>query len=210
MTATKHLSREARTTLLFLPTVSISVPIASTDGYRTCESICHIVLNLLLCIDVCIFTVVIILGFSWLDWTEQHYHLHEALSITYKGGTMKLGAFSASLSVKDIHASKQFYENLGFSVFAGDIEKKYLIMKNENALIGLFQGMFENNILTFNPGWDENANNIEEFDDVREIQRQLQNKGIKIDHEADATTSGPASVILTDPDGNVIYIDQHR
>lgn len=123
---------------------------------------------------------------------------------------MKLGAFSASLSVKDIHASKQFYENLGFSVFAGDIQQKYLIMKNGNALIGLFQGMFENNILTFNPGWDENANNIEEFDDVREIQRQLKDKGINIDQEADETTSGPASVILTDPDGNVIYIDQHR
>ena len=123
---------------------------------------------------------------------------------------MKLGAFSVSLSVRDINASKEFYENLGFIAFAGDIEKNYLIMKNENALIGLFQGMFENNILTFNPGWDENANNIEEFDDVREIQRQLKNKGFKIDNEADAKTSGPASFMITDPDGNVIYIDQHR
>ena len=122
---------------------------------------------------------------------------------------MKLGAFSISLSVKDINASKQFYENLGFTVFAGNIEKNYLIMKNENSLIGLFQGMFENNILTFNPGWDENANKIETFDDVREIQRQLKNKGVKLENEADENTSGPASFIVTDPDGNAILIDQH-
>ncbi len=123
---------------------------------------------------------------------------------------MKLGAFSVSLSVKDINISKQFYENLGFSVFAGDIKMNYLIMKNENSLIGLFQGMFENNILTFNPGWDENAGNIEKFDDVREIQRQLKSKGVKIDTEADENTSGPASFMVTDQDGNVIYVDQHR
>jgi predicted lactoylglutathione lyase len=123
---------------------------------------------------------------------------------------MNLGAFSVSLSVKDINASKQFYENLGFTVFAGSIEKKYLIMKNENSLIGLFHGMFENNILTFNPGWDENANNIEKFDDVREIQRQLKNKSIKLTSEADEKTTGPASLMVTDPDGNVILIDQHR
>ncbi len=123
---------------------------------------------------------------------------------------MELGAFSVSLSVKDIEASKEFYEHLGFTIFAGGIEKKYLIMKNGNALIGLFQGMFENNILTFNPGWDENANNIEKFDDVREIQRQLKSKGLKIDNEADEQASGPASFMLADPDGNVIYVDQHR
>ena len=122
---------------------------------------------------------------------------------------MKLGAFSISLSVKDIETSKQFYENLGFTVFAGNIEKNYLIMKNENSLIGLFQGMFENNIITFNPGWNENANKIETFDDVREIQRQLKNKGIKLENEADENTSGPASFIVTDPDGNAILIDQH-
>lgn len=122
---------------------------------------------------------------------------------------MKLGAFSISLSVKDINVSKQFYESLGFTVFAGDIEKNYFIMKNENSLIGLFQGMFENNILTFNPGWDENANNIKTFDDVREIQRQLKNKGVKLENEADENTSGPASFIVTDPDGNAILIDQH-
>jgi catechol 2,3-dioxygenase-like lactoylglutathione lyase family enzyme len=123
---------------------------------------------------------------------------------------MKLGAFSVSLNVKDINASKQFYENLGFTVFAGGIEKKYLIMKNENSLIGLFHGMFEGNILTFNPGWDENAKNIEKFDDVREIQRQLKSKGIKLTTEADEKASGPAGIMTTDPDGNVILIDQHR
>lgn len=122
---------------------------------------------------------------------------------------MKLGAFSVSLSVKDIKASKLFYENLGFKVFAGDVEKNYLIMKNENSLIGLFQGMFENNILTFNPGWDENANTIDSFEDIREIQRQLKNKDVKIETEADESTSGPASFVVIDPDGNTIYIDQH-
>lgn len=123
---------------------------------------------------------------------------------------MKLGAFSVSLSVKDLQASKAFYENLGFTVFAGDLNKNYLIMKNGNALIGIFQGIFEGNILTFNPGWDENAQNIAEFDDVREIQKELKTKGIKLATEADEETSGPANIMLTDPDGNVIYIDQHR
>jgi predicted lactoylglutathione lyase len=127
-----------------------------------------------------------------------------------KEENMKLGAFSVSLSVKDIQVSKQFYENLGFSVFAGGLEKNYLIMKNENSLIGLFQGMFENNILTFNPGWDENANNLSKFDDVREIQRELKSKGLKIDTELDEKTTGPAGFMVTDPDGNVILIDQHR
>jgi catechol-2,3-dioxygenase len=122
---------------------------------------------------------------------------------------MKLGAFSVSLSVKDIQASKAFYESLGFAVFAGGLAQNYLIMKNGKALIGLFQGMFENNILTFNPGWDENATQVEAFDDVREIQRQLKSQGIKLDSEADESTSGPASLMLTDPDGNVIYVDQH-
>ncbi len=98
---------------------------------------------------------------------------------------MKLGAFSISLSVKDIKVSKQFYETLGFSVFAGDMDKKYLIMKNGNALVGLFQGMFENNILTFNPGWDENASKLESFDDVRSIQKHLKNTGLKLESEAD-------------------------
>jgi lactoylglutathione lyase len=123
---------------------------------------------------------------------------------------MKLGAFSISLNVKDINASKAFYESLGFTAFAGDITKNYLIMKNENALVGLFQGMFQSNILTFNPGWDENAGNIENFDDVREIQKQLLDKGIELTAKADENTTGPAFIMTTDPDGNVIYIDQHR
>lgn len=122
---------------------------------------------------------------------------------------MKLGAFSASLSVKDLTISKEFYEKLGFSIFAGALEKNYLIMKNGNALIGLFQGMFEGNILTFNPGWDENAQKVESFDDVRAIQKHLKNSGITPVQEADETTTGAASCILTDPDGNTILLDQH-
>ena len=122
---------------------------------------------------------------------------------------MKLGAFSISLSVKDINTSKKFYENLGFKVFAGDIKRNYLIMKSGNSLIGLFQGMLEKNILTFNPGWDENAGKVESFDDVRDIQKQLKAKGIKLDKEADENTSGPASFIVLDPDGNTVLIDQH-
>lgn len=122
---------------------------------------------------------------------------------------MKLGAFSVSLAVKDLKTSKQFYSQLGFAVFAGDMEKNYLIMKNGNALIGLFQGMFEDNILTFNPGWDENANTLEAFDDIRKIQKQLKVKGVKLEQEADEQATGPASIILTDPDGNSVLIDQH-
>ena len=129
--------------------------------------------------------------------------------LTNKEDHMKLGAFSVSLNVKDINTSKQFYESLGFEVFAGDLKKNYLIMKNEKSLIGLFQGMFDKNILTFNPGWDLDANKLEKFDDVREIQRQLKNKGIKLVAEADEKTSGPASLVVMDPDGNHIYIDQH-
>ena len=122
---------------------------------------------------------------------------------------MKLGAFSISLAVKDIHASKAFYQSLGFSVFGGDIERNYLIMKNGNALVGLFQGMFEQNIITFNPGWDETANKLDSFDDVREIQKQLKKDGLKLEREADEATTGPASVVLIDPDGNPVLIDQH-
>lgn len=127
-----------------------------------------------------------------------------------KSNTMKLGAFSMSLNVKDLTTSKEFYEKLGFTVFAGGMDKDYLIMKNGNALIGLFQGMFESNILTFNPGWDENAENIETFDDVRTIQKHLKDQHIQLMSGADTSTTGPASLMLTDPDGNVILIDQHR
>ncbi|MBT8264941.1 MAG: VOC family protein [Bacteroidia bacterium] len=122
---------------------------------------------------------------------------------------MKLGAFSISLSVKDIKASKAFYENLGFKVFAGDLERNYLIMKNESSLVGLFQDMFDNNILTFNPGWDTDAQLVENFDDVRAIQKDLKSKGFKFVTEADEDTSGPASFVILDPDGNAILIDQH-
>ena len=122
---------------------------------------------------------------------------------------LKLGAFSVSLSVKDLKVSRDFYENLGFSVFAGSMESNYLIMKNEDTLIGLFQGMFEGNILTFNPGWDQNANTIEGFMDVRQIQQHLKEKGIQLESQADEETSGPASLMLRDPDGNLILLDQH-
>ena len=123
---------------------------------------------------------------------------------------MPLGAFSVSLSVKDLKTSKAFYEKMGFSILGGGMEQNYLIMKNGNALIGLFQGMFEGNILTFNPGWDESGKNIENFDDIRVLQKQLKKSGIALTSEADEKTKGPASLMLTDPDGNVILVDQHR
>lgn len=123
---------------------------------------------------------------------------------------MKLGAFSISLAVKDIHKSKEFYENLGFTYKGGNIEQNWIVLKNENAVIGLFQGMFEGNIITFNPGWDGNAQNTEEFDDVRAIQNHLKTLGIPLTTEADENTTGPAHITLTDPDGNNILIDQHR
>jgi catechol 2,3-dioxygenase-like lactoylglutathione lyase family enzyme len=122
---------------------------------------------------------------------------------------MKLGAFSISLNVKDIQASKAFYENLGFTVFGGNIEQNWLIMKNGNSLIGLFQGMFEGNIITFNPGWDENAQQVPDYDDVRVIQKHLKSKGISLAAEADESTTGPAHLVVLDPDGNSILIDQH-
>lgn len=123
---------------------------------------------------------------------------------------MKLGAFSVSLSVKDLKVSRAFYENLGFEKFAGDMDKNYLIMRNGDTLIGLFEGMFEGNLLTFNPGWDQNAQNLTEFDDVRVIQQSLKSSGIDLLKEANENTTGPEHITLTDPDGNVILIDQHR
>ncbi len=123
---------------------------------------------------------------------------------------MKLGAFSVSLSVKDLAISKNFYENLGFIVLAGEFSENYFIMKNEHCLIGLFQGMFEGNILTFNPGWDENGHNIEEFDDIRQINHSLRQHGIEVSAELDLNTNGPASFSLRDPDGNMVLVDQHR
>ncbi len=123
---------------------------------------------------------------------------------------MELGAFSVSLAVKDLGTSKEFYEKLGFTVFAGDSKMNYLIMKNGNSMIGLFEGMFEGTLLTFNPGWDENAGPLDSFDDVREIQASLKKDNIELSSEVDPVTSGPASITLTDPDGNQILIDQHR
>ncbi len=123
---------------------------------------------------------------------------------------MKLGAFSISLNVKDLKISKEFYEKLGFQVLAGSMEQNYLIMKNGNALIGLFHNMFQGNIMTFNPGWDENGQNLENFDEIRDIQKQLKDKGVSLISQADEETSGPASFMLKDPDGNMILVDQHR
>jgi catechol 2,3-dioxygenase-like lactoylglutathione lyase family enzyme len=122
---------------------------------------------------------------------------------------MQLGAFSISLAVKDIAASQAFYEKLGFTVFGGNAANKWLILKNGDHIIGLFQGMFEKNSLTFNPGWDSNAKNLAEFTDVRELQRQLKAQGVQLDAEADESTTGPAYIMLTDPDGNPVLIDQH-
>lgn len=122
---------------------------------------------------------------------------------------MKLGAFSASLSVKDINKSKAFYEDLGFQVLGGDIAQNWLILKNESCVIGLFQGMFEKNILTFNPGWNQNAESLDSFSDIRDLQKQLKAKGVKMLTEADESSEGPASFTIEDPDGNPILVDQH-
>jgi len=122
---------------------------------------------------------------------------------------MDLGAFSISLAVKDIKASKDFYEKLGFKIFGGDISQNWLILKNGEHIIGLFQGMFERNMLTFNPGWDSNARELGAFTDVRELQRQLKAQGVELVSEADESTTGPASLIVLDPDGNPVLIDQH-
>jgi catechol 2,3-dioxygenase-like lactoylglutathione lyase family enzyme len=122
---------------------------------------------------------------------------------------MELGAFSISLAVRDLAASRAFYEKLGFEVFAGEPEHNWLIMKNGQHVIGLFQGMFARNILTFNPGWDQNAQTLETFTDVRELQRQLKTQGVEVVSEADESTTGPASFMVVDPDGNPILVDQH-
>ncbi|HEX9749690.1 MAG TPA: VOC family protein [candidate division Zixibacteria bacterium] len=122
---------------------------------------------------------------------------------------MELGAFSISLAVKDIEASRGFYEKFGFTVFAGDASQNWLILKNGDHVIGLFQGMFEKNILTFNPGWDSNAEKLASFTDVRELQRRLEAKGVKLQQRADDSTTGPASFVAVDPDGNPVLVDQH-
>lgn len=122
---------------------------------------------------------------------------------------MELGAFSVSLAVKDLAASRAFYEKLGFRSFMGEPTQNWLILKNGDHVIGLFQGMFDKNILTFNPGWDSNARKLETFTDVRELQRQLKAQGVTLMTEADESTTGPASFIAVDPDGNPVLVDQH-
>ena len=122
---------------------------------------------------------------------------------------MQLGNFSISLAVKDLEASKTFYEKFGFKIFAGNAAQNWLILKNGDHVIGLFQGMFEKNIMTFNPGWDSDAQTLSEFTDVRDLQRQLKAQGVSFQTEADESTTGPASFIAVDPDGNQIPVDQH-
>jgi len=123
---------------------------------------------------------------------------------------MELGAFSVSLSVKDLAVSREFYEKLGFQQFGGDAKENWLILKNQDHVIGLFQGMFEDNLMTFNPGWDQNGGNLDQFTDVRKLQREMKERGITFLSEADESSTGPASCMITDPDGNTILIDQHR
>jgi lactoylglutathione lyase len=122
---------------------------------------------------------------------------------------MDLGTFSISLAVKDLGASRSFYEKFGFKVFAGDASQNWLILKNGDHAIGLFQGMFERNILTFNPGWDNNAQKLDTFTDIRELQRKLKAQGVELQLQADESTTGPASFMAVDPDGNPILVDQH-
>ena len=123
---------------------------------------------------------------------------------------MELGSVSLSLAVKDLTTSKDFYEKLGFEQIGGDFDQNWLILRNGDHVLGLFQGMFDDNLLTFNPGWDQQCNDLESFTDVREIQRELKKQGVALSSEADESTTGPASIMLSDPDGNQILIDQHR
>jgi catechol 2,3-dioxygenase-like lactoylglutathione lyase family enzyme len=123
--------------------------------------------------------------------------------------TMKLGNFSISLAVKDINKSRAFYEKLGFEVIGGQVEQNWLILQNETTTVGLFQGMFEENLMTFNPGWDHKQQTPEDFLDVREIQKQLEKSGVAIKTKADPDSTGPASLVIADPDGNTILFDQH-
>ena len=122
---------------------------------------------------------------------------------------MDLGAFSVCLAVKDIHASKEFYEKLGFTQRSGDISQNWIVLKNGNVVIGLFQGMFDENIMTFSPGWDQDAKELKEYVDVRDIQKEFKKKGVRLSREANEETSGPEHFILEDPDGNKIMFDQY-
>jgi catechol 2,3-dioxygenase-like lactoylglutathione lyase family enzyme len=137
------------------------------------------------------------------------HSLEEETVTAVKELIMQLGTFSISLAVKDIQASRAFYEKFGFKAFAGDASQNWLILKNGDHAIGLFQGMFEKNILTFNPGWDSNAQKLASFTDIRDLQRQLKAQGVQLMQEADEKTTGPASLIAVDPDGNPVLLDQH-
>lgn len=140
---------------------------------------------------------------------EKDKYLQTQLLTKAKELTMQLGAFSISLAVKNIEASRSFYEKFGFKVIGGDASQNWLILKNSDHTIGLFQGMFEKNTLTFNPGWDKNAAEIDAYTDIRDLQRQLKAQGVELMTEADEATSGPASFVAVDPDGNPILVDQH-
>jgi len=140
---------------------------------------------------------------------EKDKYLQTQLLTKAKELTMQLGAFSISLAVKNIEASRSFYEKFGFKVIGGDASQNWLILKNNDHTIGLFQGMFEKNTLTFNPGWDKNAAEIDAYTDIRDLQRQLKAQGVELMTEADEATSGPASFVAVDPDGNPILVDQH-
>jgi lactoylglutathione lyase len=133
----------------------------------------------------------------------------DCMSVKEQGQAMELGCFSVSLAVKDLRKSQEFYEKLGFRTFHGDASQNWLILKNGDHVIGLFQGMFEKNLLTFNPGWDQNARSVGAFTDVRELQRRLKAQGLAFVTEADESTTGPASFVVVDPDGNTILVDQH-
>lgn len=128
---------------------------------------------------------------------------------TAKKSAVQLGNFSISLTVKDVQASKDFYEKLGFKVSGGDIKRKYVIMQNETSTVGLYQGMFEKNSLTYNPGWDRDCKTLAEYQDVRDIQKELKSRGLTLSLSADESSTGPAFIVLSDPDGNPILIDQH-
>lgn len=130
-------------------------------------------------------------------------------TVNFRNAIMNLGAFSVSLAVKDLLKSKEFYKKFGFTEVMGDASQNWLILRNGDRTIGLFQGMFDSNILTFNPGWDQHANQLDEFTDIREIQKQLKSSGVELQTEADENTTGPASFVAVDPDGNAILVDQH-
>lgn len=157
-----------------------------------------------------IFTVALIGAFGLGLLTMSFVRTSPPKMTEVKEKPLKLGAFSISLNVKDLKISKEFYETLGFSVTGGSMESNYLIMKNEHTLIGIFHGFFEGHMLTFNPGWDDAKKELKKFDDVRVIQKHLKSKNIPLVMEADETTKGPAYIMLNDPDGNMIFIDQHR